>query len=229
MKSKTSNLKQYNSVAEKYSEEVLNYNQDSIQAYFRYLNCMNLKRKKVLDLGCGDGYDLSQLGTKEAIIYGLDSSNEMVKLARKKNPMARIEIGRFDEIPFPDKCFDLVISKWALQTSAEIYPIYEEIIRVLKPGGKLLFLACHPLRQFLEKKKKGKNYFAKEIVTSIFFDGQITALEPSHTLNEYLSPFFFKYFTLEAYEEGLDSAAEKVDGDVYPSFFIIQATLKKQG
>jgi ubiquinone/menaquinone biosynthesis C-methylase UbiE len=226
MKPNTLDPKQYNSVAEKYSEEVLNYNQDSIQAYFRYLNGMNLKGKKVLDLGCGNGYDLSQISVKKAVIYGLDSSNEMVKLARKKNPKGRIEIGRFDEIPFPDKSFDLVISKWALQTSAEIYPIYEEIIRVLKPGGKLLFLACHPIRQFLEKKRKGKDYFVKEIVTSVFFDGQITAKEPSHTLNEYLSPFFFEHFTLEAYEEGLDAAAEKVDGDVYPSFFIIQAVLK---
>jgi ubiquinone/menaquinone biosynthesis C-methylase UbiE len=227
MKTKTIDLKQYNSVAEKYSEEVLNFNQESIHTYFKYLNSMDLRRKKVLDLGCGNGYDLSQISIKDAVIYGLDSSTEMVKLARKQNPKGKIEIGRFDEIPFPDKSFDLVISKWALQTSAEIDPIYEEIIRVLKPGGRLLYLACHPLRQFLEKKTKGKNYFVKETVTSVFFNGQITALEPSHSLNEYLSPFFFKHFMLEAYEEGLDSAAEKIDGDVYPSFFIIQAVLKK--
>ncbi len=65
-----------------------------------------------------------------------------------------------------------------------------------------------------------------EIVESVFFDGQVTAKEPSHTLNEYLSPTFFKHFTLEAYEEGYDSGAEKVDGDIYPSFFIIKALLK---
>src|SRR5258708_3686074 len=117
MKTKTIDLKQYNSVAEKYSEEVLNFNQESIHTYFKYLNSMDLRRKKVLDLGCGNGYDLSQISIKDAVIYGLDSSTEMVKLARKQNPKGKIEIGRFDEIPFPDKSFDLVISKWALQTS----------------------------------------------------------------------------------------------------------------
>jgi ubiquinone/menaquinone biosynthesis C-methylase UbiE len=150
----------------------------------------------------------------------------MVRLAREKNPNGVIAVGSFDKIPFKDQSFDFVVSKWALQTADLIDPIYKEIVRVLKPGGRLIYLACHPIRQFIEKKRKGKDYFKKEIVESVFFDGQITALEPSHTFNEYLSPFFFKNFELEAYEEGFDSGAEKVDGDIYPSFFIIKAVLK---
>lgn len=64
------------------------------------------------------------------------------------------------------------------------------------------------------------------MVESVFFDGQVIVKEPSHTFNEYLSPTFFKYFILESYEEGYDSGAEKVDGDIYPSYFIIKARLK---
>jgi len=45
-------------------------------------------------------------------------------------------------------------------------------------------------------------------------------------LNEYLSSTFFEYFTLESYEEGYDSGAEKVDGDIYPNYFIIKARVK---
>ena len=217
---------QYNSVAERYSKSFLEYNQESIQAYFKHFN-MKLKGKKVLDLGCGDGHDLSKMKAFGAVIYGIDGSKEMVKLAREKNPEGTIEIGRFDEIPFQDKTFDIVMSKWAIQTANFIEPIYGEIIRVLKPGGKLIYLACHPIRQFLEKKRKGKDYFKKEIVESVFFDGQITAFEPSHTFNEYLSPTFFNHFILEAYEEGFDAAAEKINGDIYPSYFIINARLKK--
>jgi ubiquinone/menaquinone biosynthesis C-methylase UbiE len=219
------NTKQYNPVAEKYSECFFEYNQKSIEAYFNQLD-MNVAGKKVLDLGCGDGYDLSRVSEKGALIYGIDCSREMVKLAKKRNPNGIIQIGRFDEIPFEDKSFDFVISKWAIQTAKFIDPIYEEIERVLKPKGKLIFLACHPIRQFIEKKRKGKDYFKKEVVESSFFDGQITALEPSHTFNEYFSPFFFKYFTLEAFEEGFDLASEKIDGDIYPGYFIIKAKLK---
>lgn len=217
--------KQYNAFAQKYSEVVVDNNQDSISAYFRHLD-IPLEGKTVLDLGCGDGWDLSQIKLKKAAIFGIDASEEMVKLAQQKNPEGMIKVGLFEQIPFQDHLFDVVISKWAFQTSANIDPIYHEIARVMKKNGQLIYLSCHPIRQFIEKKRKGKDYFKKEIVESVFFDGQVVAREPSHTLNEYLSPAFFKYFILESYEEGYDSGAEKVDGDIYPSYFIIKARLK---
>jgi ubiquinone/menaquinone biosynthesis C-methylase UbiE len=209
------------------SKNFLEHNQESIRAYFQYFND-NLKEKKVLDLGCGTGYDLSKISDRGALVHGIDSSKEMVRLARQNNPNGIIKIGCFNKIPFPGQYFDFVVSKWALQTTADIDPIYEEVDRVLKPGGKLIFLICHPIRQFIEKKKENKNYFKKEIVESIFFNGQITALEPSHTMKEYLSPLFFSHFTLESYEEGFDSAAEMINGDIYPSFFIIKASTRKK-
>jgi ubiquinone/menaquinone biosynthesis C-methylase UbiE len=220
-----SEAKQYNAFAKKYSEVFLKNNQDSITAYFRYLD-IPLEGKAVLDLGCGDGYDLSQIKLKKAAIFGIDASEEMIKLAQQKNPDGTIKLGFFEKIPFQDHLFDVVISKWAFQTSANIDPIYHEIARVMKQNGQLIYLSSHPIRQFIEKKRKSKDYFKKEIVESVFFDGQVITKEPSHTLNEYLSPTFFEYFTLESYEEGYDSGVEKVDGDVYPSYFIIKARLK---
>lgn len=217
--------KQYNAFAKKYSDVFAEKNQDSVTAYFRFLN-IPLNGKKVLDLGCGQGYDLSQLKLKEAQIFGIDSSEEMVKLAQQKNPEGDIKVGFFDAIPFEDHFFNVVISKWALQTAANIDPIYQEIARVLKPNGYLIYLSSHPFRQFIEKKHAGKDYFKKEIVESPFFNNQFVVKEPSHTLNEYLSPTFFKYFTLEAYEEGNDSGTERVGGDIYPSYFIIKGRLK---
>lgn len=221
-----SEAKQYDAFAKKYSEVFVENNQDSITAYFRHLD-ISLEEKAILDLGCGDGYDLSQIKLRKAVIFGVDASEEMVKLAQQKNPEGTIKLGFFEEIPFQDHLFDVVISKWAFQTSANIDPIYHEIARVMKQNGQLIYLSSHPIRQFIEKKRKSKDYFKKEIVESVFFDGQVIAKEPSHTLNEYLSPTFFKYFTLESYEEGYDSGAEKVDGDIYPSYFIIKARLKK--
>jgi len=221
----TKDDKQYNSRALKYSEIFVDNNQDSITAYFRFLD-LPLKGKTVLDLGCGDGYDLSQIKSKGAVIFGIDISEEMANLAQQKNPEGCIKVGSFDQIPFPDQSFDLVISKWAFQSTSYIDPIYREIVRVLKPGGQLIYLSSHPIRQFIEKKQKRKDYFKKEVVESVIFDGQITIREPSHTMNEYLSPTFFEYFSLESYEEGYDSGAEKVDGDVYPSYFIVKATRK---
>ncbi|MBS0620203.1 MAG: class I SAM-dependent methyltransferase [Verrucomicrobia bacterium] len=219
-------IEQYNPIAETYSDIFLQYNLESIEAYYRHLGT-NLSGKKVLDIGCGDGYDLWKMGQLGAILSGIDASDEMVKLASIRNPEAQIKVGHFDAIPFADNSFDIIVSKWALQTADLIDPIYKEIIRVLKPGGMFICLTSHPIRQFIEKKKYGKDYFKKELVESTFFDGAVTVIEPSHTLNEYLSPLFFERFTLQAFEEGFDSGAEKVNGDIYPSYFLIKATLNK--
>lgn len=216
---------QYDPQAETYSENVQVQNEESLAVFARFLE-MPLEGKRVLDLGCGDGEALSKLAARGAKIYGIDGSSEMVKLARATNPHAEIIEGDFTQLPYPNNSFDLVISKWALQTTESIAPVYEGVRRVLKPGGQLVCLACHPMRQFIEKKRHGIDYFQQETVTSVFFDGLVTAQEPSHTMNEYLSPFFFEHFSLEAFEEGFDSGAEKVNGDIYPSFFIIKATLK---
>ncbi len=213
---------QYNAIAKKYSEMVVENNQDSITAYFRYLD-ISMNGKSVLDLGCGDGYDLSRIKLKGALIFGTDSSQEMIKIAQQKNPEGNIKIGFFENIPFADHSFDIVISKWAFQQSMDIDSIYREIARVIKPNGQLVYLSTHPIRQFIDKKRSGKDYFKKEIVEAIFFDGQLREKSPSHTMNEYLSPTFFKFFILESYEEGNDRGAEKVDGDIYPSYFIIMA------
>ena len=218
----TTTIIQYNTIAKKYSELVVENNQDSITAYFRHLD-ISMNGKSVLDLGCGDGYDLSQIKLKGALIYGIDSSQEMIEIAQLKNPYGKIKIGYLESIPFADQTFDIVISKWSFQLSMDIDSIYREIARVIKPNGQLVYLSAHPIRQFIDKKRKGKNYFKKEIVEAVFFDGQLIEKAPSHTMNEYLSPTFFKFFILESYEEGNDRAAEKVDNDIYPSYFIIKA------
>ncbi len=213
---------QYNTIAKKYSELVVENNQDSITAYFRCLD-IPMNGKSVLDLGCGDGYDLSRIKLKGALICGIDSSQEMIEIAQQKNPEGNIKIGYFDNIPFADHSFDVVISKWSFQQSMDIDSIYREIARVIKANGQLVYLSAHPIRQFIDKKRTGKDYFKKEIVEAVFFDGQLREKSPSHTMNEYLSPTFFKFFILESYEEGNDRGAEKVDGDIYPSYFIIKA------
>ncbi len=217
-----SGSKQYNPVAKKYSQRVVEGNSDSIAAYFRHL-AIPLEGRRVLDLGCGDGYDLSQIKLRGAIIFGVDASEEMVKLAQERNPDGTIVLGYFEKIPFPEYFFDVVISKWALQISSDIDPIYREIARVIKPNGQLVFLSAHPIRQFIDKKCNNKDYFKKELVEAIFFDGELREIAPSHTLNEYLSSTFFNYFMLEAFEEGCDKTVERVNGDVYPSYFIIKA------
>ena len=217
--------RQYNQFATTYSEEVGEQNAESKSCFYEHLD-IPLEGKMLLDMGCGEGVDFDFYTRKGALIHGIDESEEMVKIAKSKYPEAQISLAEFAQTPHPDETFDVVTSKWAYQTAADIQGIYTEVNRILKPGGHFVYLATHPLRQFLEKKKKETNYFQQEMVESKFFDGKITAIEPSHTFNEYLSPYFFSHFDLLAYEEQIDSAAEVIDGHMYPSFFILKARKK---
>lgn len=214
---------QYNNFAQTFSELQAQFSEGSAQAYFRYFT-FPLANKKILDLGCGDGYDLAHLKASSCLLYGIDASQEMVSLAQHRVPEANIQVGTFDMIPFPDQSMNIVISKWALQGGTDIDAIYREIARVIKPQGHVVLLITHPLRQFLEK--PSHDYFQSEIIETSIFNGLVTAKDPSHTLNEYLSPVFFENFTLEAFEEGRDSGAQRIGDYIYPTYFILKATRK---
>ena len=220
------NLKQYNYFAKHFA--VLHSNLDKLTNKCYYLRFKNLlKRKKVLDLGCGEGKDLKFFLNKGAKIYGIDSSEKMIELASKNLPDSEIKLGYFEKIPFGNSSFDVVASKYAFQTSKKIDIIYKEAYRVLKKNGTFVFLVVHPIRQFMEKKKKKKDYFKQEIVHSVLFGGKLTVKEPSHSFLEYLSPYFLKHFELIDYDEKFDpSNAEMVEGSSYPAFLIIKAKKK---
>lgn len=218
---------QYNNVADDFGKVFSEMNKHSVLALNASLEqVLTKKTANALDFGCGLGDIILYLKEHNIACAGVDSSSEMVSLA-KASTHADIRCEDFAHTSFENESFDLITSKWAMQTSAEIDPIYTEAHRLLKTGGHFVFLVVHPLRQFIEKKKQGKDYFKKEIVDSIIFDGAITVYEPSHTLEEYLSKTFFSLFTLVSFDEGHEfPAAEQIGGDIYPTYLIITAQKK---
>ncbi len=216
----------YDNFAQTYADAFLSQNQKSITRYLAQFD-FDLKAKKLLDLGCGEGYDLNQFGQMGAHLYGIDLSTQMINLAKKNVQFeADLQVSDFTAIPYKDDFFDLMVSKWAFQAMPDTQAIYKEVNRVLKSKGMFIFLASHPIYQFLEKRKHPKNYFQQEIVHVPLFDGKIIIHEPTHTLNDYLSPYFFKNFDLIAFEEGFEDGVEKIEGDIYPIYFIIKAIKK---
>lgn len=217
---------QYNGISEKYESLRLSFNQVSDAIFIKMLSRFISQTTHAIDFACGDGDMIKYLQEMSIACVGVDSSSDMVALAQK-NTNADIRCEDFTETSFASESFDLITSKWAMQTSVEIAPIYKEAARLLKKKGYLAFLVTHPLRQFIEKKKTGKDYFKKEIVESVIFAGAITVHEPTHTFREYLGKDFTKYFSLVDIEEGPEfPAAEKIGGDNYPTYLIIVAQKK---
>ena len=103
--------------------------------------------EKVLDVGCGTGTDAIALRAKVGAggeVVGLDAAPEMIAVARDKATKQGADIdfrvGLIEEIPFPDDCFDLVLTSFMLHHLPDDLKRkgLAEIRRVLKPGGRCL-------------------------------------------------------------------------------------------
>src|SRR6202008_2041 len=98
----------------------------------------------VLDLGSGGGIDVllsaKRVGpTGKA--YGLDMTDEMLRLARenqKKAGVTNVEFlkGAIENIPLPDNSVDVIISNCVINLSGDKDRVLREAFRVLRPGGR---------------------------------------------------------------------------------------------
>lgn len=216
--------KQYDNFSDKFAEVCFKLNTDSRNAFYKALG-KNLKGKKLLDLACGDGRDMQYYAKLGAQVTGLDTSSDFIEMARKNNPAFadRIFVADFENTKLAKNSFDIIASKYAVQTSKDLTKVFKEAHRILKPGGTFLILVTHPLRQFMERKTKKRNYFKQKVVNSILFYGSITVKEPTHMFAEYISTEILKDFSLEHFSEGYDPAStEKIDNSIYPGFMILK-------
>ncbi|SFO93701.1 class I SAM-dependent methyltransferase [Hydrogenimonas thermophila] len=99
--------------------------------------CGNLNKKKVLDIGCGDGV-LSYFFAKEgAIVFGIDYSDIAIEFAKEKTKSFHIDFrqGSAYELPFEDNSFDIVISSDVIEHLEDVPKYLSEINRVVKNNG----------------------------------------------------------------------------------------------
>ena len=105
----------------------------------------------VLDAGCGPGRHAKELIGRGARLIGIDISEEMVALARKRCG-GRGEFLRadFESAEFAPASFDLITASLCLMYSKEVRPVFDNFSRWLKPEGRLVFSLYHPVRFFVK-------------------------------------------------------------------------------
>jgi ubiquinone/menaquinone biosynthesis C-methylase UbiE len=97
---------------------------------------------KILDCGCGPGFFSMILADEGHDVVGVDGSTEMMRYAKQRaeNYGLDIDFRIMDchELQFEDGSFDLVVSRNVTHTLREHKTVYQQWLRVLKPGGVLL-------------------------------------------------------------------------------------------
>lgn len=102
-----------------------------------------------LELGCGTAYLSSWLARAGARPVGLDASRRQLGLARALQREFGVGfpllLADGERVPCPDRSFDLVLSEYGASSWCDPARWLPEAARVLRPGGRLVFLVSGPL------------------------------------------------------------------------------------
>ncbi|MDF2152499.1 malonyl-ACP O-methyltransferase BioC [Vibrio sp. CAU 1672] len=101
----------------------------------------DLSGNTILDLGCGTGYCSAALRARGAQVVCGDISQAMLDKAQERCGTTGMlyRIADAEKLPFADNSFDYVFSNLALQWCADLSVALNEMRRVVKPGGRVLF------------------------------------------------------------------------------------------
>jgi len=139
-----------NSIKE-FSKWADNYDNPLTSITFRQTNAKIVKlldpkkNSSLLDVGCGSGILIKYLldDNRGMKLFGLDITPKMVEVAKRKfanDPNVEITLGSAIKMPYKDNSFDYVTCASSFHHHPNPLQSAKEMVRVLKPGGKLLIL-----------------------------------------------------------------------------------------
>jgi SAM-dependent methyltransferase len=138
---------------------------DHLAAFELALDRVEPPPRRVLDLGTGTGTAALAVARRfpEAEVVGVDLADSMIAEARRKTDRVRFEVGDAAALRFEDGAFDLV-------THANMIPFFDELARVVAPGGHVVFgfsggsetpIYVDPSRLRGELERRGFTHFAE--------------------------------------------------------------------
>jgi len=171
--------------------------------------------KKLLEVGCGLGVELAWLGQLGFDVTGIDLAPAAAQFAadhlKRLNLNGRAIVQNVEHMEFPDESFDAVYSSGVLHHTPDIQRAIAEILRVLKPGGKVLVILYHRHSWFYLLHKLTRiniefgdedapiiNTYAKTQVKSLFRGLRIAEVDveyyyPNPTKKRGFLPFLFNH------------------------------------
>lgn len=103
----------------------------------------------LIDLGCGSGVVAQELVESGYKVLGIDISQALIEIAKKRAPHANFIVGSFFDIPLPE-CIGIVSTSECLNyaTNGEdlnaIKALFRKVFASLKPGGLFIFDMVEP-------------------------------------------------------------------------------------
>jgi SAM-dependent methyltransferase len=90
---------------------------------------------RLLDVGCGTGLMLVLAEERGALVSGVDVTPGLLAIARERLPAGDLHEAEMEQLPFPDRVFDVVLGVNAFQFAGDPVAALREAARVCRVGG----------------------------------------------------------------------------------------------
>ncbi len=132
----------------------------------------NIPKTKMLELGCGTGHWTNIFTNCGFDVTAIDISDEMLKYTEQKQINAKFIKADSRNIPFPDNSFSVVSFITMIEFIEDQDKVFEEIYRVLKPGGHLVLGCLNKYSEIGKNKEndetfRNANFLSKEELEAI--------------------------------------------------------------
>ena len=109
----------------------------------------SMEGMRAIELGCGTGYVSAWMTRRGATVTAIDNSERQLDTARRLAAQYQVEIdflhGSAEAVPCATGTFDFAVSEYGAAIWCEPHAWIPEAHRLLRPGGKLVFLGNSPL------------------------------------------------------------------------------------
>ncbi len=135
---------------------------------------------RVLDLGCGRGGVLEQLGDAVTRPIGFDPDWDSLREHRLPGLWRAAAVA--DQLPLRDACIDLLVCSWVFEHLTDPARVLAEIRRVLRPGGSLIFLTPHAT-SLVVRVNRALRPFQRSLVSRLYARGEADTFPVMYRIN----------------------------------------------
>lgn len=166
----------------------------------------DVKGKRILDLGCGEGGYSRELAKRGAELVAVDCSRKAMEYAVRLAEQEKLQIEHYvrnsnDLFDIAAEQFDIVLCSMMLMDCEDFKGTLQEVVRVLKPGGRLFASVLHPCfsgnydtgigrqGEGIDRQVVVKNYFEPREWEAPLYRGTIPVIWRHRTLEDYVKAF----------------------------------------